>query len=248
MRVTGEVRFPGDLDITRGEHLSSLLERVGGLTDQAYPYGAIFLRRRAAAAERESNLREARELESQIANITIAPTSVTLDSSVSASGTTSVLAALAQQLRNAPALGRITITADPAILRVKPELDILLEPGDRLLIPKRPSTVTVSGEVLNSGSFQYEAGESVDDYIERAGGTTEGADSSRVFVVLPDGSARSVTQNWLSFSKPNLMPPGATVVVPRDVRPFNLELFARDWTTITSQLAVTAASLVVLTK
>src|SRR6185437_11373031 len=46
--VAGQVRFPGTFDITRAERLSSLLDRAGGLTDEAEPYGAIFARRRAA--------------------------------------------------------------------------------------------------------------------------------------------------------------------------------------------------------
>jgi ribosomal protein L16 Arg81 hydroxylase len=65
---------------------------------------------------------------------------------------------LTQTVQNEPALGRITVTADPALLRVHPEFDIILEPGDSLIIPPRPATVSVTGEVLNSGSFQYQAG------------------------------------------------------------------------------------------
>ena len=243
VRVTGEVRFPGDMDITRGEHLSSLLQRVGGLTDQAFPYGAVFTRRRAAAAEREANLREARQLEAQIANASL---NTTAPSDQTGGGP--LLLSLAEQLRTTPALGRITMTADPALLRVRPDLDILLEPGDRLFIPKRSSTVTVSGEVLNSGSFQYESGLTLDEYIDGAGGTTSGADRDRIFVVLPNGTAVPVAENWLSFKTTNLIPPGSTVVVPRDLRPFNLSQFLKDATQITSQIAITAASFVVLNR
>jgi len=138
------------------------------------------------------------------------------------------------------------VTADPAILRVRPELDVLLEPGDSVFIPPRPSTVTVSGEVLNSGSFQYQTGLNVDDYIMLAGGITSGADDDRIFVVLPDGTARPIQENWLTFSNSTMVPPGSTIVVPRDLRPFDLTTFLRDATQISSQLAVTAASLVVI--
>jgi polysaccharide biosynthesis/export protein len=133
-------------------------------------------------------------------------------------------------------------------LRVRPDLDILLEPGDRLFIPKRSSTVTVSGEVLNSGSFQYEPGLTLDEYIDGAGGTTSGADRDRIFVVLPNGTARPVAENWLSFNTTNLIPPGSTVVVPRDLRPFNLSQFLKDATAITSQIAITVASFAVLNR
>jgi protein involved in polysaccharide export with SLBB domain len=242
--VAGQVRFPGTLDITRAERLSSLLERAGGLTDEAYPFGAIFTRRRAAVAEREANLRAARELESQATT----PSPLTLSADAGVGQAAQFASTLAGQLRTAPVLGRIAVTADPAILRVRPELDVLLEPGDTLYIPKRPSIVTVSGEVLNNGTFQYESGLSVRDYLERAGGTTQGADEGRTFILLPDGTARTVAENWLSFNTAAVIPPGSTIIVPRDLQPFSLGPFVRDITQIVSQLAITAASLVVINR
>ena len=243
--IAGQVRFPGSFDITRAERLSSLLERAGGLTEEGYAYGAIFTRRAAAIAEREGNLREARELESQA--LTPSPLSLGANEQ-DPSQRLQFANTLAQQLRDTPVLGRIAVTADPAILRVRPELDVLLEPGDYLYIPKRPSTVTVSGEVLNNGTIQYETGLTVRDYIERAGGTTQGADSGRTFVVLPDGSARPVSESWLSFNNTTMIPPGSTIIVPRDVQPFSLGPFVRDMTQIISQIAITAASLAVISK
>jgi protein involved in polysaccharide export with SLBB domain len=222
--VAGQVRFPGAFDITRAERLSSILERAGGLTDEAYAYGAIFTRRRAAAAEREGNLREARELEAQAAT----PSAFTLGTvEQDPNQRIQIVRTFAQQLREAPVLGRISVTADPAILRVRPDLDVLLEPGDSLYIPKRPSTITVSGEVLNSGTIQFESGLSVRDYIDRAGGTTQGADSGRTFVVLPDGSARTVSESWLSFNNNIMVPPGSTIIIPRDLQPFSFGPFVR---------------------
>jgi protein involved in polysaccharide export with SLBB domain len=244
VQVAGQVRFPGSFDITRAERLSSLLERAGGVTEESYPYGAVFTRRAAAVAEREANLRAARELESQAAT----PAAFSLSTEPDTGQRTQLVNTLAQQLRGAPVLGRIVVTADPAILRVKPEFDILLEPGDALYIPKRPSTVTVSGEVLNNGTFQYESGLTVREYLERAGGTTKGADEGRTFVVLPDGTARTVAENWLTFSNTTLIPPGSTIIVPRDLQPFSFGPFVRDVTQIVSQLAITAASLVVINR
>ena len=59
--------------MTRGERLSSLLERAGGLTDQAYPYGAVFTRERAAIAEREGNIRQARAIDAQLSTLATLP-------------------------------------------------------------------------------------------------------------------------------------------------------------------------------
>ena len=99
---------------------------------------------------------------------------------------------------------------------------------------------------MNTGSFQYKAGLEVRDYITLAGGITQGADEERTFIVLPDGSARPIQENWLTFRNSNMAPPGSTIVIPRDLRPFDLTTFLTTATQITSQLAVTAASLVVI--
>ena len=242
--VTGQVRYPGSFDITRGERLSSILDRAGGTTDEAYPYGAIFTRLSAAIAEKEGNQRAANELESQAAALATAPTPVGM---VVSGASLSYLTALATSLRTAPVLGRIMVTADPAVLRLKPELDIVLEPGDTIYIPKRPSTITVAGEVLNAGSFQQQAGFGVQDYVDMAGDTTPNADDSRTFIIYPDGSARPAHKNWLTFSE-QLLPPGSTIVVPRDPRPFDTMQFLLNVTDIVSKLAITAASLAVIKK
>jgi protein involved in polysaccharide export with SLBB domain len=39
--VRGEVRFPGTYPIRRGETLSSLITRAGGLTESAFPAGSV---------------------------------------------------------------------------------------------------------------------------------------------------------------------------------------------------------------
>jgi protein involved in polysaccharide export with SLBB domain len=239
--VNGQVRYPGAFNITRGEKLSSLLERAGGLTDQAYPYGAVFTRERAAIAEREGNIRQARAIDAQLATLATTP-----QAAAATRDTLTFLTTLGEQVRSEPVLGRITVTADLAVLRAKPELDIVLEPGDTLYIPVRPATVTVTGEVLNAGSFQYQNGLQLADYLSSAGGITQAADRRRTFIILPDGTAQPVQSGWFSYSNVSLIPPGSTVVVPRDLSPFDLGQFLRDATQITSQLAVTGASIAVI--
>ena len=44
VKVEGEVKFPGNYTIKKGETLSSLLSRAGGFTDNAYTKGAFFTR------------------------------------------------------------------------------------------------------------------------------------------------------------------------------------------------------------
>src|SRR5438309_1360760 len=43
--LRGEVKFPGRYSLKRGETLKSVLLRAGGLTEYAFPQGAVFTRR-----------------------------------------------------------------------------------------------------------------------------------------------------------------------------------------------------------
>ncbi len=240
--VQGELRFTGTYEITRGEHLSDLLARAGGLTNTAYPYGTVFLRRSAATTEKEGYIRTANEVEDQLI---VAMTKVGNDKLDAQ--TFSALQSFVTELRNQKPLGRVSIVADPSVLAAKPELDPLLEAGDVIYVPQRPSTISVLGQVMQPGSYPYRAGQSVEDYVAQAGGHARYSDNSQTFVVLPDGSARKVDSSWLSFDSQSL-PPGSAIVVPRDLTPLDLRQTIIDVSTVLSQFAVSVASLAVLAK
>ncbi len=237
--IQGEVRYAGTYPIRRGEHLSDVLMRAGGLTSTAYPQGTVFLRKSAAQVEQEGYERAANEIESQLlGNV----------GSVGSRGVDpAAVHAFAAQLRTQKALGRVSIIADPSVLAANPSLDPLLEAGDVLFIPQRPSTVAVLGEVMQPGSYSYQPGLTVEDYVKKAGGYAQFSEESMTFIVQPDGSARKVEKSWLGFDTASL-PPGSAIVVPRDLAPLDVRQLALDVTSIVSSFAVTAASLAVLSK
>jgi protein involved in polysaccharide export with SLBB domain len=238
--LSGQVRYPGTYEITRDEKLSSVLARAGGLTDEAYAYGAIFTRQSAALAEAQANQREAQMLNSEIATL------ASQNNGITPSPNLSYLQQMVQTLAHQPTIGRISISVDPAVLLAHPERDPLLETGDAIYIPKRPSTVAVTGEVLNSGAFTYKPGMTVDDYIDLAGGETDAAEDSMIFVIMPDGTSVPSHSSWWSWGGATHIPPGATVVVPRDPQPFNWTTFLATYSDIVSKIAITAASLAVV--
>jgi protein involved in polysaccharide export with SLBB domain len=238
--VQGELRYTGNYRITRGEHLSDLLAQAGGLTSTAYPSGTIFLRRSAADTERQGYIRASNEIEDQLVVAMTRIGNDKIDATTFAS-----MQAFVNQLRTQPAVGRISVTADPSVLAAKPELDPLLEPGDVVYVPQRPSTIAVLGQVSQPGNFPYRSGLTMADYIAQAGGYSVTSDESMTFVVMPDGSARKTQSSWLSFDSQSL-PPGSTIVVPRDVTPLDTRQVILDISSIFSQLAVSAASLAVL--
>ncbi len=235
--LQGEVRSPGSYRIEKGERLSELLLRAGGLSDVAYPYGTVFLRKSVAAIEQEGYKRAADEMQ----NMLLTSGSALGSRPVSEAG----VAALIADLRNAKPLGRISIIADPVQLVANPQKDPLLEPGDVIYIPQRPSTVTILGQVLQPGTVPYSPKMSPSDYVDRVGGYNDFADKSLAFVVLPDGTARKLSSGWFNLDETDI-PPGSTIVVPRDLSPVSIRQILVDVTSIFSQVAVSLATLVVL--
>ncbi|MEM7650721.1 MAG: SLBB domain-containing protein [Pseudomonadota bacterium] len=231
--IMGEVQNPGRYDLVPGDKISDLMARAGGLTDQAYPYGAIFSRESERRAEEARFKAQAREVELAIG------AALEMDDEKINAGKIAEARSLANELENAQGVGRITVEADPAVLAASPELDLLLESGDRLFVPKRNLTVRVSGEVLSAASLQFRERKSSLDYIHEAGGFTFHADKDRTFVIYPDGSAQPLQVSSWNY-KPAMIPPGSTIVVPRDPKPFDFIQSAKDVSQILSNLAVTA--------
>ncbi|MGH6718770.1 MAG: SLBB domain-containing protein, partial [Alphaproteobacteria bacterium] len=240
--LVGEFLRPGLYEVRRGERLSEVVARAGGLTPQAYPYGAVFTRERTKQSEKVAFERAARELEIALAEA-LTQRTTGLQSATGAEA----LRALADQLRQAEPVGRVVIEADPTVLQVRPELDTVLEGGDRLFMPKRPNSVTVIGDVLNESTLQFVPGARVDEYIDKAGGLRRSADDGRIFVVLPNGEAQPVSVSAWNYT-PVAVPPGSTIVVPKEPAPFDAFAFIKDITQVTSQLAITAAAIAAINR
>jgi|TARA_R110002126_G_scaffold13118_7_gene57119 protein involved in polysaccharide export with SLBB domain len=231
VQIIGEVKNAGRYDLMAGDTMLSLIERAGGLNKYAYPEGAIFSRKSERHIEAQQYKAQARSLELSLASKmqTDKPPN---DSQVD------MTRQLITQLENTDTVGRITVEANPDILATAPELNMLLERGDRIYIPKRPLTVRVTGETLSPASLQFRSEKRARDYIREAGGYTRSADKDRTFVVYPDGSAQPLhLGNW-THSAP-FIPPGSTLVVPHDPKPFNFLDSAKDITQIFTNLAVT---------
>ena len=235
--LTGEFERPGLYSIQKGETLLELIGRAGGLTDQAFPYGAVVTRLSVKLEQEEGFRRAAREINAALA-------SAAVKSDLSAEAATTVRD-LATELKTIEAPGRFVVEADPAALRARPELNILMEAGDRVHMPKRPQFVVVSGSVLNPGALQFTAGKDVKQFLKEAGGLTKTADDDRVFLIYPNGVAKPVRTALWSFKSP-AVPPGSTIVVPMNLATFTTLDIIRDVTIIFSQLALAAASLAVV--
>ncbi len=237
--LSGEFVRPGLYSIAKGETLSQLVARAGGVSTQAYPYGAIFTRRSVKLAEQEGFKRASREL-NQALLAASSRKSVPSDSILAASS-------LATSLATTEAPGRVVVEADPRVLARRTDLDTVLEAGDAIFMPKRPNFVLTIGDVLNPNALQFIAGKPLKDYVAEAGGLQPSADKKHVFLVYPNGQARPLTSVDAMHSRIQL-PPGSSVVVPKNVDPLAKLDLIRDIGTILSQFAVSAASIALLAR
>lgn len=231
--LTGEVKNPGRYDLMPGDTMLSLLTRAGGVTEHGYPDGIIFSRASERKREESRYRAQAQDLQLKLAaTLQQAPE----DKKPDVAQITAVQS-LITQLSGAQAVGRITVEADESILTSDPEQDILLEPGDRIYIPKRPLNVRVAGEVLSPASLQFRKSKSPGEYLDEAGGTTYYADRDRAFVVYPDGSAKPLSVSLWNHGD-DFIPPGSTIIVPRDPQPFSFIEGAERVSQILANLAI----------
>jgi protein involved in polysaccharide export with SLBB domain len=230
--IRGEVVFPGSYPIRRGEKLSSLLTRAGGLTDLAFPAGSVFTRVELREREKEQLDVLARRIERDLAAVSV--------SDPNASQTITTGQSLITQLRDAVATGRLVIRLDELVAGNE-AADIVLKNGDQLLVPDERQEVTVLGEVQYATSHVYQSGLSRDEYVNRSGGLSQRADKKRIYVVRASGEVVANSGGgWFQRDGGSDIRPGDAIVVPLDVD----QPLAR-WSAITQiiyNLAIAAAA------
>jgi len=248
VRVEGEVQSPGVYQVRPGETLRQLVARAGGLTRNAYLFGAEFtregLRREQQARLEEVANRAEKELDSA-ASERLARATVE-DAAATRTQLETQRAAIVR-MRALKATGRMVLEVDTEATAATALPDIVLEDGDRLLVPHRGSTVSVYGSVYNQTSFVHRPGKTIGDYLDQAGGPTRQADSGSTYVLRADGSVFSRRQSgWLSSFGGRTLMPNDAIVVPEDYAPISWVKELRDWSQIFYQFGLGVAAIKVL--
>ncbi|HVZ35955.1 MAG TPA: SLBB domain-containing protein, partial [Polyangiaceae bacterium] len=241
VRLQGEVRFPGDYPVRKGETLSSVIARAGGLTEHAFPDGAVFTREEIKAQEQQQIETLATRLQSDLAVVALQSTAG--NAQRSPSDALAVGQNLLTQLRETKPVGRLVIHLSRALEKPNSDDDVQLRNNDVLIVPPLRQYVAVLGEVQSPTSHVWRRNLSRDDYLALSGGLTDKADKKRIYVVRADGSvvARQ-SGRWFSHADVE-MRPGDSIVVPLDtqkMRPLPL------WTAVTTiiyNLAVSVAAI-----
>ena len=240
--VRGEVQHPATYGIEPGERLSSVITRCNGLTAEAYPYGAVLIRKEVREVEMKSHLELVNRIKAEEGYLKGLPEGDIDQKNAKLTAIAQTQTAL-QQLEATAPVGRLVIHV-PADLGkfAKSPADIALRDGDELIIPKRTNYVIVSGQVFNPTAVSYLPGRSAKWYLSQSGGVTQIADKSAVFVVRADGSVLSAKNNsgfWSGDPMNAVLKPGDSIVVPEKAP----KIASRNWSTIlqAAQVASTAA-------
>jgi protein involved in polysaccharide export with SLBB domain len=242
MTVRGEVQHPGPFGIRPGERISSILERAGGFSSQAYPYGALLMRRDVKELELNARTEMIRRLKEEEVHLRALP-EVDPDqknAKLTALGETETTI---QQLQANPPVGRVVIHIQRDLNAWRnTSSDVMIRDGDILVIPKKADYITVNGQVFNPTAVSYRPGRSAKWYLSQAGGMTQLANKKAVFVIRGDGSVLAAKNNsgfWNGDPLNTSLRPGDSIVVP-EVAP---RIGTRNWQNLfqAGQLAASAA-------
>ncbi|MDO3377866.1 SLBB domain-containing protein [Geoalkalibacter halelectricus] len=257
VRLEGEVRFPGEYTVGKGETLASLLARAGGFTERAYLRGAMFTRESVRQLQQERLEQLIREQEQAALRVSseIAGGAMSRDDIQSAQALLDARQELLRKLRETPVTGRMVVRLAPLDDFRGSSYDIELFDGDTLSVPTNPRTVMVLGQVYNPITITFSPGKTVSHYLNQVGGTREDANTREMFIVRADGTVLSQNQAGagVSWDRENfrwvfggfnntVMYPGDTLLVPEKFRRIHLMREIKDLTQIFYQIALGAAA------
>jgi protein involved in polysaccharide export with SLBB domain len=250
VRLEGEFNSAGVYGVEPGETLGQLIQRAGGLTAQAYLYGAQFLRESTKKEQQVRLDQFVMEMERQ------SQQTIAMRTANAPIEETALLSAQAgneqqriQRLRRLQATGRIVLDLNPNKNDLSKLMNLQLEDGDRFIVPPRPATVNVLGAIYNANSFLNDPQLRIRDYVEKAGGYTRTADKTHVYLIRADGSVvpRNGHESLLgkAFDAGHLEP-GDTIVVPEAIMKTTLMKGLHDWSQVISGFGLGAAAINVL--
>lgn len=190
--VTGEVEYAGAFPITEGSsRLSEIIRAAGGFTPHAAIAEALVFRENSDAQwdPLMTNPDYQRLVEMRLSRMNLQER---------------------EYFNFESAIRRDFVSVDfqRLFLENDANADITLKDGDIIIIPRRRNTVYVFGQVPNPGYIDYRPGWGVQEYIARAGGTTDAARTRGIRVI------KAGTKEWVK-PRQTTIEPGDAVWVPR---------------------------------
>jgi len=248
--LDGEFVNPGVYQVKAGETLRQVIARVGGVSADGYLL-ATELTRESARETQQKRLDEmVKKLEDSVQRNSV-QNSANRDPLEAANLKLQLESqnALVAKMKEVRATGRLILDIAVDNPRVEDLPEIALEDGDHIYVPPIPSTVTVMGQVYNQNTFLFSRGQTVADYLNKAGGPTRDADKDDIYLVRADGVVMSKRQNSYLFGtvsssfNSRQIGPGDTLVIPERLDKYNLTKDLKDWSQIFYQFSLGIAAM-----
>tara|TARA_B100001093_G_scaffold445299_1_gene448870 strand:+ start:1313 stop:3130 length:1818 start_codon:yes stop_codon:yes gene_type:complete len=233
--ITGAVVKPGKYTMAAGETIDDLLNKAGGYTDTAYPFGAVY----ENADARSINKKAQELLYDEFLDNIIALSQLNIGQNFDLSP----IIQLTEEIKNVKPSGRVVVD----ILSEDVDDFISIRSGDTLIIPEITNSVYVYGEVSSEGAVQFLQNQGVDYFVQKSGGYKRFADNESIYILHPNGETqRYARKRNLFASEPRelKMYPGSVIFVPRMIdNSSSQRLATQAYVSILGNLGVALASL-----
>lgn len=247
VKIEGEVLYPGEYKVGKRETLCGLVQKAGGFTEDAYLFGSVFIRESVRQREQQALDKIYSQLDDLLVDVHMSP-GYENDQKLPVNKNAAEIYRVIKQLDKTKAVGRMVIDVESAIKQCKEGADIVLEDGDRLIVPSYTAEVSVVGQVYHPMSHQFREDRAAFDYINLSGGTKELAAREHSYIVQANGEVMTVRSSmsswgWLRSPVNAKVTPGSTIFVPLSVDRINGREFAQSWVELIYKMAISAASI-----
>jgi protein involved in polysaccharide export with SLBB domain len=233
--ISGAVYKPGKYTMAAGETIQDLVNKAGGFTDNAYPFGAVYENDDARLINKKAQDLLYEEFLDNIIAISQLNIGQNFD-------LTPILQ-LTEEIKNSKPSGRIVVD----LLSEESNSFLNIRSGDSLIIPERTNSVFVYGEVSSEGAIAYVPSKGVDYFVEKSGGYKRFADNESIYILHPNGETErySKKRNLFANQPRDLnMYPGSVIFVPRKLdNSSTRRLATQAYVSILGNLGVALASL-----
>lgn len=227
VEIEGMVNRPGQYFINEGETLSNLIERAGGLKNNAYLYGSALFRETA------------RDQEKIFAQINYSDTvNFIISNAGKGNINKGILDLLNEELRSQNLPGRVVLDFKKSIYQ---DNKFVIENGDKIIIPALQKVVYLFGDFRKPSNLVYDPSLKVKDYLKLVGGVKDTA-FNELIVIDPDGKSHVYSSSIFTRSNIEIYP-GSIIYAPRNIGKLTGVQYASSISPILSSLAISLASL-----
>ena len=233
--ISGAVYKPGSYTMAAGETIADLINKAGGFTDNAYPFGAVYENNDAKLVNKKAKDLLYEEFLDNIIAMS--------QQNISENFDLTPILSLTREIKNSEPSGRIVVDLTESINNKT----LNIRAGDSVIIPEKTNNIYVYGEVSSEGAVMFSQNKTVDYFVEKSGGYKRFADNDSIYILHPNGETQRYSKKRNLFANSphevNLYP-GSVIFVPRKLdNSATRRLATQAYVSILGNLGVALASL-----